>query len=75
MTSVSWELKGMEYGNCNCDYGCPCQFNALPTYGNCQYLLFARVDRGIYNDINLDGVVDTIDLNDSDSSSNNNTTK
>ncbi|MGA7790694.1 MAG: DUF1326 domain-containing protein, partial [Xanthobacteraceae bacterium] len=22
--------------NCNCAYGCPCQFNALPTHGNCE---------------------------------------
>jgi len=56
MSNVSWELKGMEYGNCNCAYGCPCQFNALPTYGNCQYLLFARVDQSRYNYVNLDGV-------------------
>lgn len=56
MANVSWELKGMEYGNCNCAYGCPCQFNALPTYGDCQYILFARVDDGNYGDISLEGV-------------------
>jgi hypothetical protein len=27
MTATAWVLKGTEYGNCNCDYGCPCQFN------------------------------------------------
>jgi hypothetical protein len=27
---IKWEIKGREFGNCNCDYGCPCQFNALP---------------------------------------------
>jgi hypothetical protein len=21
---------------CNCDWGCPCQFNAKPTHGNCE---------------------------------------
>ena len=31
-----WELKMKEFVNCNCAYGCPCQFNALPTNGNCQ---------------------------------------
>lgn len=56
MTSTSWKLKGMEYGNCNCAYGCPCQFNALPTYGNCQYVLFARIDAGHYGDTELEGV-------------------
>lgn len=52
-----FEIHGMEYGNCNCAYGCPCQFNALPTYGNCQYLLFGRVDSGRYGDTPLDGVI------------------
>ena len=24
--SVEWEIKGTEYVNCNCAYGCPCQW-------------------------------------------------
>ena len=28
-----WEIKAKEFVNCNCAYGCPCQFNALPTQG------------------------------------------
>ena len=28
---VPWEIKAKEFGNCNCTYGCPCQFDALPT--------------------------------------------
>jgi hypothetical protein len=24
---TDWEIHGMEFGNCNCSYGCPCQFN------------------------------------------------
>lgn len=55
--TIPFEIHGMEYGNCNCAYGCPCQFNALPTHGDCQYLLFARVDSGFYGDTSLDGVV------------------
>ena len=57
MAEVSWKLKGVEYGNCNCAYGCPCQFNALPTNGNCQYVLFARIDEGHYGDTSLDGLL------------------
>ncbi len=53
---ASFRIKGVEYGNCNCAYGCPCQFNALPTYGNCQYVLFARIDEGHYGDTRLDGL-------------------
>ena len=30
-----WEIQGTELMNCNCSYGCPCQFNALPTHGHC----------------------------------------
>ncbi len=36
MTDVKWTIKGREFIHCNCAYGCPCQFNALPTRGNCQ---------------------------------------
>ena len=57
MANVSYRLKGMEYGNCNCDYGCPCQFNALPTHGNCQYVVFVRIDEGNYGDTDLSGQV------------------
>jgi len=28
-----WEIRTIEFANCNCAYGCPCQFNAYPTYG------------------------------------------
>jgi len=31
MTYVDWEFKAREFVNCNCDYGCPCQFSAQPT--------------------------------------------
>ncbi len=57
MPQVSFEIHGMEYDNCNCAYGCPCQFTALPTYGDCQYVLFTRIDQGHYGDTKLDGLV------------------
>ena len=22
-----WEIRTIEFANCNCAYGCPCQFN------------------------------------------------
>jgi hypothetical protein len=51
-------LKGIEYGNCNCDYGCPCQFNGRPSSenGDCRYALFTQVDEGHYGDVKLDGL-------------------
>ena len=34
---IQWEIRGREFGNCNCDYSCPCQFNALPTHGDIEH--------------------------------------
>ena len=41
-----WEIKGREFGNCNCSYGCPCQFNALPTHGHCRGLAVFDIEQG-----------------------------
>lgn len=53
---IEWELHGMEFGNCNCVYGCPCQFNALPSQGFCQAIGFFRIDRGHFGGARLDGL-------------------
>lgn len=53
---TEWELHGMEFGNCNCGYGCPCQFNALPTHGFCQAIGFFSVERGHFGGAKLDGL-------------------
>lgn len=53
---IEWELHGMEFGNCNCAYGCGCQFNALPTHGNCQAVGFFRIDSGHFGATKLDGL-------------------
>ena len=53
---TDWEIHGMEFGNCNCAYGCPCQFNGLPTYGDCRAVVFIRIDRGRFGDARLDGL-------------------
>jgi len=51
-----WEIHAMEFGNCNCSYGCPCQFNALPTHGHCRAAAFFRIDEGRFGDVRLDGL-------------------
>jgi hypothetical protein len=51
-----WEIHALEFGNCNCSYGCPCQFNALPTHGNCRAIGFFRIDEGRFGDVRLDGL-------------------
>ncbi|MDJ0956806.1 MAG: DUF1326 domain-containing protein [Arenicellales bacterium] len=58
MTTTAWVLRGTEYGNCNCDYGCPCQFNGRPSSpdGDCRYALFTQIDEGNYGNVNLDGL-------------------
>ena len=56
MSITEWEIKGPEFANCNCAYGCPCQFNALPTDGTCRALGIVRIDEGHYGDIRLDGL-------------------
>jgi hypothetical protein len=53
---VDWEIHAMEFGNCNCSYGCPCQFNALPTHGKCQAIGFFRIDKGRFGPTKLDGL-------------------
>ena len=53
---TEWELHGLEFGNCNCAYACPCQFNALPTYGDCRAIGFFRVDKGHFGKTPLDGL-------------------
>jgi len=32
MNSQSWKTKGAVLVACNCDYGCPCNFNAQFDY-------------------------------------------
>lgn len=51
-----WEIKGTELVNCNCAYGCPCQFNALPTHGNCLGLGAFEIAAGRHGKVRLDGL-------------------
>jgi len=56
MAHVDWEIKGPAFTTCNCDWGCPCQFNALPTRGDCRAALCMRIDKGHFGDTDLSGV-------------------
>jgi hypothetical protein len=44
--AVEWRVKATELGNCNCAYGCPCQFNALPTHGKCHGVYGYQIEEG-----------------------------
>lgn len=52
----TWRIKGDEVGSCNCDWGCPCQFDALPTHGNCMAMIAYRISEGSFDGASLDGV-------------------
>jgi hypothetical protein len=45
MALIEWQIRGTEMTNCNCNWGCPCQFNSLPTGGSCRALSFVQIDR------------------------------
>ncbi len=51
-----WEIQADEFASCNCAYGCPCQFNALPTHGNCEAVAGFQIKRGHFGDVSLDGL-------------------
>jgi hypothetical protein len=56
MSLIEWRIRGPEIANCNCDFGCPCQFNALPTRGHCRAMTAMRIDEGYFGDVSLAGL-------------------
>lgn len=52
----NWHLDADYVEACNCDYGCPCNFNGFPTYGFCRALVLYAIRKGNYGDTNLDGI-------------------
>lgn len=56
-------LKGQVLISCNCDFGCPCNFNALPTHGKCEGGWTWHVERGSVGSVALDGLNFSIYVN------------
>src|SRR5258705_4036346 len=56
-TKPSWRIAGEEFGSCNCAWGCPCQFNALPTHGRCEAFLGCLVSDGYFGNTRWMGYV------------------
>ncbi len=56
MAYVDWYLEGPSVSSCNCDWGCPCQFNSLPSKGNCRATVAFQVDKGHFGSVKLDGL-------------------
>lgn len=53
---IDWYVEGISFGSCNCDYGCPCQFERRPTHGTCHGFEVLRIERGRFGDVSLDGL-------------------
>ncbi len=55
-TVPRWQLKGKLVQACNCEYGCPCEFNAPPSQGHCEGTWSWHVEEGHFGDVDLAGV-------------------
>lgn len=56
MAASDWRLEGEWMKNCNCAFGCPCDFNAPPTQGYCKGLFAMRITKGHFEGTRLDGL-------------------
>ncbi len=53
---VKWAWEADYIQGCNCDYGCPCEYEAPPTMGFCEGVGAYRINKGSYGDVRLDGL-------------------
>ncbi len=51
-----WMLRGTQFANCNCDWGCPCQWNSPTTHGHCEAIEAGHIAEGEYDGTRLDGL-------------------
>lgn len=59
----SWRLNGRVLVTCNCDWGCPCNFNAPPTTGKCEGGWTWHVEDGVVGDTTLNGLSFSVYVN------------
>src|SRR5947209_1645088 len=52
----TWKMTGTYFKSCNCDPGCPCDFNSDPTHHKCEGILGMKVAQGNFDNVSLDGV-------------------
>lgn len=50
-----WHFEADYFTACNCDWGCPCNFNARPNEGRCMGWGAWVVRSGCFDDVALDG--------------------
>ncbi len=53
---ATWTIETEYIQSCNCAYGCPCNFNALPDKGGCHAITGYHVRKGAFDGTKLDGV-------------------
>ncbi len=53
---TSYHLKGILLGACNCDWGCPCNFEVAPSYGFCEGGYVWHVEQGRCDGVSLAGL-------------------
>jgi len=51
-----WMIRGTEFVNCNCAWGCPCQFGSKTTHGHCEAVVAGHIEEGNFNETKLDGL-------------------
>lgn len=56
MSITDWRLQGQWVKNCNCAFGCPCDFNARPTHGHRRGLVAMSIQHGHFGDVRLEGL-------------------
>ena len=56
MTETNWFIRALELSNCNCPYGCPCQFSGLPPSGSCRAVVAFQIQQGQHGQTRLDSL-------------------
>lgn len=54
--ATKWNYQAEMINACNCDWGCPCNFNAKPTNGFCEGVWAAHITSGLCGNTKLDGL-------------------
>ncbi|HTF45206.1 MAG TPA: DUF1326 domain-containing protein [Terriglobales bacterium] len=54
--ATKWFFEADYLQACNCEYGCPCEFQAPPSQGFCAGVGAWKINRGKFGDIPLDGL-------------------
>jgi hypothetical protein len=54
--ATKWAIEADYLQSCNCDYGCPCEFEAPPTLGYCEGVGAYLINKGNFGDVSLNGL-------------------